>query len=602
MSHIHILPEHLRNKIAAGEVIERPASVVKELVENAIDAEASRIKIEIEDGGKKNIIITDNGKGMSKEDATLSIIRHATSKLSSAEDLFDINTLGFRGEALASIASVSHFTLQTKEKNALSGTSFTISGGSDPLISEIGGSEGTKITINDLFYCIPVRKKFLKKDTTESRYIARTLEEIALTHPHIGFEYLSNTRKNIDLPHLQSKEDRVRGILGNTFFEQLIPILSKSSDIQIEGFVSPSGQGSSTREKQWIFVNNRCISDRTISAAIRDAYRSLLPHGQHPQFIIFITISPHLVDVNVHPRKSEVRFLRGNEIFTEVKNTIETVLAKDKKITPNWTLRSPTPSQSQTQSALSFTKQILQPMSQQSFPPSSLPKQSSHHFPISPSFDSQNNTPSLVSFSSDTSNNTNKNKEKGYRIIGQLRESFLLLETEKSLIIIDQHALHERIRYNEFMQQLESSDTDTQKLLLPEMIEISPQEQLLLEEHEELFLSLGFEWSFFGTNTLQVSAVPVGTQTEDISTLFHDILGEISSEGNSDTRLHAAKEKALTYLSCRGAVKFGDPLHTEEIAHLLDQWHQTGKGGTCPHGRPVSWEIPFTEIEKQVNR
>ncbi|MBI5414559.1 DNA mismatch repair endonuclease MutL [Candidatus Peregrinibacteria bacterium] len=585
MGKIHILPESLRNQIAAGEVVERPASIVKELVENAIDAGATEINIEIDGGGIEKIGVRDNGVGMDEADALMALKRSATSKISTSDDLFSLSTFGFRGEALASMTSVSHLELTTKQK----GTPYAvrIHGEHSGEIQHIGAPDGTEILVTDLFAAVPARRKFLKSESTENSHIVLVVENFALAHPHISFRLEMGKKVFLDASLSDSSLSRVQNIFGKEFAENLFPLHFLGETLNISGFVSHPHVHRKNRKSQRIFVNGRPVSDRIIFAAISEAYKSLVPHGMHPDVILFLKIAPDLVDVNVHPRKSEVKFLKEREVFSAVKGAIE--------------------------SALNSRKEESESNERTSFFPSHSPLSQSQNFSGKKTFSSQNfQKPSsqkiqaAMAFSKSflQEKRSDEDHHLGERkIIGQIRNSFVLLEEDEGIIIVDQHAAHERVRYEKLMKDLRGKTPQSQKLLVPQILELSPQEKSVLEEYEEVFENLGFEIQDFSEKEAALFSVPVGTEKvdfrENLKNLLHDLEGYEPEMGKAVT---SPAQRIATFAACRGAVKFGDPLTLPEMEKLIQSLDDCEAFYSCAHGRPIAMKIPFAEIERECGR
>lgn len=597
MSHIHILSENLRNQIAAGEVVERPASVIKELVENSIDAGATSIKIDLENAGIKHIKIRDNGSGMSPEDAKLSVQRYATSKIKTKNDLFHISSYGFRGEALSSIASVSYFILETKTKEAQVGTKIEIQAGYNQTEDACAMTTGTNIEIHDLFQNIPARKKFLKTERTEFRYCLEIIENIALCFPKINFELIHN-KKTIATYLADTSEKRIQQIIGSDVFSRCIPFSSDFPGVTFRGFVTKPGESFSSRRTQKIFVNNRCVQDRTIQGAIKEGYHSLVEKGSFPAYCLFIDIDPDLVDVNVHPRKTEVRFLRPQELFSFLSRGLQQCfLQKHQDIQmPETTTQIrqehpretysqnnfssyttpkafvPTNSRDTINNAMNFTKNILQPTQ----------NQTEHHQELN-----------LHESIADPLH--------GYKIVGQTLKKFIILEKNNTVTFLDQHAVHERARYDTLMQNYKNKTKLSQHLLISEIFECSTQEKLSIEECQKTLQDFGFELEDFGNNTIKINAIPQDISLENIKDTILETCQELSLSGQSRKPEQAA-EIALTFLSCRGAIKFGDQLSPTELESVVTLWLKHAKGITCPHGRPLGFEMPSKELEKKVGR
>ena len=601
MSQIQILSETLRNQIAAGEVVERPSSVVKELVENALDADAKNIEITLEESGVKKIQVRDDGKGMTKQDAVLSVKRHATSKISKKDDLFNIGTLGFRGEALASIASISLFRVETKQADALAGTKVEVHAGHELDPQECACNTGTCVTVEDLFDNVPARKKFLKAEKTELKHCVEIVEDIAFCNPEVSF-VLTHNGKEILKVFAQNAEERVKAMVSPVTANSLIPVEFDGPTVSVRGFVSQPGEIFKTRNYQRVFVNGRSIKDSTVQAAVADAYRSFLERGAYPAFYLFLDVPADLVDVNVHPRKSEVKFLRGSDVFSAVRNALLQGFEKKHK-----------EFQGVGQAPVSGLKESARPS-------------------IYPSSSYGSTKPASSSFSSPNYSKPTKSEVKGaleftetllapkkaldlgfeqqvdeyddlggYRIVGQSAKKFLILEKDDRVIFLDQHAVHERARYDEFMRAYKEKKPESQKLLIPEVVQLSVKEFLSVQEHLEFLERVGFELEEFGNNTFQILAIPVQIPNDNLKEVVVKVCEELGESGVS-REIDGEAEKALTYLSCRGSIMFGDELSLPEMKAIVKDWLKYAKGLTCPHGRPLGFEMTVKEMEKKVGR
>lgn len=582
MSEIHILPEHLINQIAAGEVVERPASVVKELVENSVDAEADRIVIEVIEGGENLIKITDNGRGMDSEDAGLALERHATSKISTNDDLFNIRTLGFRGEAIASIASVSKFTLRTKQKGSVEGTQIVAEGGNKKSSGAAGCPDGTEITIEDLFYNTPARKKYLKNPATEYRHILNVVTGIALSHPHISFKLIRDGNIVFDLPKTDDDKVRISSLLGKQTASSLIPIFYGHSQIQMSGYVGSPSIARSNRNNQYLFVNNREVKSHVLAFAVKQSFYSLLPKEKYPVFILKIVIEPELVDVNVHPRKQEVRFRNEKEIFQAVTSSVAHALEKY-VLTPELKIersqqalikeqvaapvRQPV-LQHSVNEAMDFTEQIVQRAPQ----------------------------PAVT-------NDEPQEREDDEEIIPlvQLHNSYIVCSQGESLVLIDQHAAHERIRYTEILEDFANKKKSSQPLLMPLQIELSHSEAAILKENSELLDELGFDIEEFGGTTFSVYCVPSYMVSHNIEKVIRGLIDDFADNARKGD-FEKRKERSLIYMACRSAVKFGDPLSREEQVKLVNRLQEIDLPYTCPHGRPTMLKMTMEELGRKFGR
>lgn len=631
MGLIKQLPEHLINQIAAGEVVERPASVVKELVENALDAGATKIILEVNGGGDSFLRITDDGSGMDEADAVLAFERHATSKIATTDDLFNIHTLGFRGEAIASIASVSYITLQTKKKGALEGTLVMAEGGKITKIQPVGVPEGTQIEIQNLFYNTPARKKYLKNDSTEYQHIVDVITGIALTFPQVSFRVVHDNKLVYDLPAVEDEFTRIRTLFGKNITDELVPVYYGHSQIQLRGFIGKPSIARSNRNYQYLFINHREVTSHVLGYAVKQSYSSLLAKEKHPVFFLYFDVHPELVDVNVHPRKLEVRFRDEREIFSATtqscKKALEThVLAPnithdvpvnyyaERKAQP-LTLHDSAHDSADIQPTLLFHDETpvaaAVPVEAAATAEAALAAESSlpaatgsitNESPASPVAGSVMKQPSSVS---DEKTATFQSFQKRGQMapmiaLAQLNNSYILCSQGSSLVIIDQHAAHERIRFTEIFQEFAAKKISTQVLLTPLQVELSPKEIGIFEASKDFFFRLGFEVEPFGGKTFSIHAVPSHLAQKDLHKAFIGLLDEFAS-GKNDP-LEEQTTRALTYLACRSAVKFGDPLGHEEQVSLVERLMKLDQPYTCPHGRPSMITMSADELKKRFGR
>lgn len=554
MQKIFPLSSDVIAKIAAGEVIERPAYAVKEIIENAIDAKAESITIHIADSGLKKIVVIDNGEGMSTEDIKECFKPHTTSKLTEEEQLHAVRTMGFRGEALSSIASISTMTIKSKTAEEVAGTQVTVQNGAIKNISPVGMPVGTSVTIDNLFYPVPARKKFLKSKRTEFRHILDVVSHTALAHPEIRFVLTHNNKTIFDLPKTKENTDRIQKFIGPSVFEHLIPITYTDQYVGFTGFLAKPQVVTKTANKQFLFVNQRKITDKLISQSVKEAYGNLLEATASPIFILFLTIPPEVVDVNVHPRKEQVRFLNKETLFATIKKAVSENLTKNNLTFLNldWKTRD-----GQTKSyAGKLLKQLVL---------------------------------------SDAALLTTREK---HAEIQQIHNLYLLTPTKQGLLIIDQHAAHERILYQEFLKAFEKEKQKTEvfKLPKPETIDLSMTEQEALEEQKKELKKIGFSF-----NSNKLTTVPKLFKDWDYQNLITEMIEDILEEKNI-ADIGTQSNKMLAYLACRSAVKAGDPLTKDQIKRLLEQLEKTENNATCPHGRPVRVAVNLQDLNRMFKR
>lgn len=589
MGIIKILPENLINQIAAGEVVERPASVIKELIENSIDAGSDEIIMEIKNSGKNFIKIKDNGHGMSRDDCELALQRHATSKIFNENDLWKISTMGFRGEALASIASVSKMVLKSRRKEDLSGTEIGCEGCEIRFIKEIGMSTGTQIEVYNLFFNTPARQKYLKKDSTEFGHIVGTFNMIALAHPGIAFKLIDDGRVVSELSKSTDLISRIADIFGKPTADAMLPVFYGGSSFQIDGFVGKPLLSRSTSQHQYFFVNGRGIQHHLLANMIKSAFHSMLMENKKPVFIINIKIDPALIDVNVHPRKIEIRFEDQETLIKTMYGCVKTALEKNNLIPKGFSeakrYMSGLPSTSESQFADERRFGSSKPQNDSKVVPGQL-------FSISTamnfSFDGRDKQ-SLNAFQAST------------RSITQIANSYIVAENEEGLILIDQHAAHERVRFEQLMSQFENQEKSVQPLLVTQQLELSKEELALISENKEIFENLGFEIEPFGGNTFMVQAVPAFLSKEDIDATIKGVLDDLINKKNP-SKLQGKTEEIITYMSCRSAIKFGQKLSLDEMQALIMQMEKLKRPYTCPHGRPTMVSLTLDELNKMFGR
>lgn len=613
MTQIKVLPETLSNKIAAGEVVERPASVVKELLENSLDAGATRILIDIEKGGHSLIQIIDNGSGMSADDALLSVERHATSKIRTDDDLFSISTLGFRGEALASISSVSHFILTTRDAASDSATQIDMKGGKITSVKSVPASVGTAIIVKDLFYNVPARRKFLKAVSTEMAHITDTLQSLALAHPTVFFRLTHNGRE-IKTWSATSKKaaDRVLEVLGSAVQDRLYEFHAHKESIKVSGWLVSSRYPKPSGKSIYIFVNGRYIRDRSILSAIMQGYQGRLMKGEFPQVILFLEVPPHEVDVNVHPTKQEVRFANQRDVYTIVHEVISQTLQQREaplwgnapvssmdtsdvdRSTPIFGLRENTPRISETPAF--SPRKPLSPSASVSYGSSIKPP--SPIAPTAPSF----TKPSYTTEATDQSTLWKAPRFASLEIIGQFHNTYILCETPDSrLILIDQHAAHERITFERLKKMRQEQTIEVQRLLMPETLDLRFAQADMLERNVSVFKEIGFDIEAFGGTTFLVKEIPSLLAGKEIA----PVLVELLEKTDVDMQPQAIADKMDHYLhtiACHASIRAHQKLRTDEIKKLLEEMDEYDLSGNCPHGRPTWIEHTVADIEKAFRR
>ena len=586
---INRLPPDLANQIAAGEVVERPASVVKELVENAIDAGARRLAIHTELGGKKQIRVDDDGEGMTPEDARLAIERHATSKLRRAEDLAAIVTLGFRGEALPSIASVSHFVLRTRARGQESGTEIRVNGGAVASVVEAGVPEGTSVEVDDLFYNLPARRKFLKSDSAESAQVSRVVTQLALAYPEIGFVLTSAGRKVLECPPALSQRDRLYQLYGER--NDLVELHKDAAGMKLSGFVAALAEQGPTRGPQNIFINRRIVKDRTIAHAIIDSYSQASIKERSPEVHLFIEMAPDALDVNVHPTKAEVRFREQSLVHEVVRRAFMDTLGRSGA--PQLQLRPEHASQPVFAPALPgvLAGGVYPNRWHPSTPGDITWSPSSGQTATDPSGDAQ----------AIAAQATAVPDIKPMIPLGQFRDTFIIAVDDEGLAIIDQHVAHERVLFERVMERLTAGRLESQRLLVPMLLDIAaPARQALVARRTELE-RFGFEIEEFGGATLSVTAAPALLSAEDSAAALRALADDL--EGlDRGAQVQDALQRIAATTVCHAAVKANDRLTYEKMAHILSELRATAYSTVCPHGRPVMLRLTRREIEKNFDR
>jgi DNA mismatch repair protein MutL len=665
MGRIHVLSEQVANKIAAGEVVERPASVVKELLENALDAGATRIKISVEAGGKKLIQITDNGCGMVRDDAMLAFERHATSKIKDAEDLLSVATLGFRGEALPSIASVSRLRLETcamESGAAAPGTIIEINGGKMARVEEAGLPGGTSITVRDLFFNTPARKKFLKAESTELSHIASLVTHYALAHPEKHFELHSATNAMLVAPPVAGYSERVYQVFGKETLDQLIAVAAvqalehvglpqpppwrrkeeENGDLQesaepgqmrLHGFVSKPEIQKLNRNSIYVFVNGRLIRDRLVQHGLTEAYRNIIPPSVYPVVLLFLELPAGEVDVNVHPSKTEVRFRQSTVLHDFVRDTVRAALMKAR----------PAPQFTTEIHAHATASSGLTPGAREWEPPSDVLAESGARTfyepaggagfalqaPAAPPVSTRFQFEGGIAVDANAAISVARGLESRFveaipdngcvpeievheeeptlaalstlRPLGQIRNSFILAVNEDGLWIIDQHVAHERVLFERVLKQRAAQKVESQRLLMPIVLELSPAQQAVFAEIADELQHNGFEAEPFGARSVAVKVAPAGVDAAAVEKMLHELLDQISREEQS-LNLEKIRGRIAASIACHAAIKVNMPLELNKMEWLLSELAKTDHPMSCPHGRPVVLRYSVKDIQKAFKR
>ncbi len=612
MGKIRILPDNLVSKIAAGEIVERPASVVKELVENSLDAGATAIKIELESGGKRLIRVSDDGQGMSRDEALLSLERHATSKIKDLDDLFSVSSFGFRGEAVPSIASVSRFTMTTKPEAEVIGTEVRIQGGVIKKVEETGAPGGTTIEVKNLFFNTPARHKFMKRTETELSNVLAVTERLALSSPGTSFELTHDGRVLLNLRRRDKTSDRVAEIFPKC---TLFNVNAASNGIKIKGFMSSPLDTRSNTQKLFTFVNGRGVKDRFLTRILIDAYGKMLEKGKFPQGALYVEIPFGDVDVNVHPTKSEVRFQNTRLVGDLIKSAIEQMLKsapwlKDYRVKEDNLARKEF-------SGREFRPHYSSHNARSPVYKNDQSTDSAYADSLSGkgqigSQDIVDRTPDTLQVQVDIGHEKINDEavelfgEQGFysslKIIGQLGDLYIVCAYGEGMILIDQHAAHERINYEKIKNAyLDSSPVQVQELLVPEVIELSPYEANLIEKHREELLALGLRVEDFGVNSIVLRSAPALIKSTDYSELLKDILAEIA-EGGGEKSLSERIERVISTMACHASIRASFELNYDKMKSLLIELDGSEFPHSCPHGRPVAQKLTYQEIERMFKR
>jgi DNA mismatch repair protein MutL len=598
MSRIRLLPEILASQVAAGEVIERPASVVKELVENSIDAGARKIEVSVRRGGISVIRVVDDGCGMDRDDALLSLERHATSKIRTSADLAAIATLGFRGEALPSIASVSRFRLTTREPEAVAGTEIIVAGGRVETVRDGGEAPGTQIEVRSIFYNLPARRKFLRSENTESRNIEHQLHLQATGHHEIGFVFVRDERVVFQLPAAATLLDRIRDLHGKDLVERLLEVEEPAAraQIRIRGLIGQAGVSRQTRAQQLVFVNGRAIESPVLTAALREGYHTALMKGQFAVTFLFLDLDPAAVDVNVHPAKREVRFRDPNSVREAVVAAVRRTLESGRGDWQQQFQRPVAPAIPPGPQAMPAPADEQRQFAAPEISPLAVSRSASEGpapMPGPPVFTESGFTraePVEVS-----------NSSRQFQIIGVLNKLYVLMENQDGLVLVDQHAAHERILFEELRRRMEEQGVPSQRLLLAQTFELAPRDAEWVERNVPTLQKMGIGIEAFGQNAFKIDSLPTFLDVADPVTFMRKVIDGLKSASNGSSAMRLGEEM-IAKTVCRHAVKANDPLRFLEVEKLITDLLECELPYCCPHGRPTMIQISHAELEKKFGR
>lgn len=605
MSKVTILPENLCNMIAAGEVVERPASVIKELLENALDAGASEILIEVESGGKKLMRVTDDGEGMARDDAFLCLERHATSKIRTAQDLAAISTLGFRGEALPAIASVSRLTLRTCGNDQGEGLEIYLEGGTVRKSQDLGLPRGTCVEVRNLFFNTPARRKFLRRDETELGHIADVVTRQALAHPQVRFRLEHNGRQLFEVRRNSSLPERIGAFLGRPLIKDLVAVQAACADVKLHGFVCPPLINRSSSSAVYTFINGRYVRDRVVQHAILEGYRHLLMKGRYPVAVLFLDIDPSQVDVNVHPTKHEVRFRDQGAVHDFIADAVRQVLKASPGLRQEISAQTeplrekppheyPSQASSKSHPAYMATQRIQEALLNYASKPQRPEIALSGPVLQESAAPPRDSLPSQASGQPDGFFST-------LRYLGQYRSSFLLCQDADDLVLVDQHAAHERIRFETLRKNYQNGTPASQALLFPQIIEFDFKGAALLTEHLPIIQRLGFDIEPFGGKAFAVKSVPTLLVNAEVERLLRDLVADLESVGQSGAA-DDVLDDVLMRLACHEVIRANQALNPVEVQALFRALDQVDFQAHCPHGRPVLVRLTLRDIERLFRR
>jgi len=632
MSKIKVLPDSLANKIAAGEVVERPSSVVKELLENALDAGARSINIEVEAGGKRLIRVVDDGEGMTRDDAIVAFERHATSKLRTAEDLEAITTLGFRGEALPSIASVSRLFLRTKTASDREGSEVEFSGGKLVAVRDIAWPGGAEVEVRALFFNTPARRKFLKSDATESFHIANLVQHYALANPQLSFLLVGNGRDVIRVSAARSLKERAYQVLGGVLLDKLVEVSAETDGLKVLGFVSNPQEQRSSRDAQYLFVNRRFVRDQLVGRALSEAYRSMMPSGTYPAAVLFIEASPTEVDVNVHPAKTEVRFLHEGAVLAFVRDAVAEALRSTQPITlapgvararaeesphsderRSWAAETTNGGRAKEEprsgggayvdargapeanvAAVGSRELIEQANVKYAERP-----EAPGDVVADPRWATDSMSPNIEAAPPEST--TLPGFGHGIKPLGQIRDSYIVATDEEGLLLVDQHVAHERVLFEQFRDARLARAAGLQPLLIPATIELSPSEAEAFSVVEGELENIGVETMRLSGRTIAIKTAPAGLGPDDVLAVVREVLTVVERERRTPT-LERIRDGIAAELACKAAIKVNMPLTEEKMQWLIDELMKTQNPMTCPHGRPIMMRMGLRDIERGFKR
>ena len=613
MSKIRILPDALASQVAAGEVVERPAAVVRELVENSLDAGATQIEVHAQRGGAALLRIVDDGGGMDREDAMLCLERHATSKIRTKEDLGAICTFGFRGEALPSIASVSRFRLATRQRDSLVGTEIEVNGGKLMAVRDHGGAPGTTVEARSLFFNVPARRKFLRTENTEFAHVEQQLRLHAIANPQVAFTLTHNGELVLHLPATRDLLERIRGLVGADLASNLLRVDEQTlHGVTVSGYIGGPGMSRSNRQMQITYLNGRPVESASISYGLREGYHTALMRGQHPVTFLFIQMDPHAFDVNVHPAKKEVRFHDGHGVREAVARCVAGTLESAARLPTGHVPaplsrtvlvpeRKPTPPEASQSSLDMAVEKSAAPLRQALVTPLPSPVEVS---PSSASISTISAPPAprirdLESAVPPAAEKCEAPPE--FRIIGVLQKLYVLMESKEGLALMDQHAAHERVNFEKFRRVLEEGGVPCQRLLMPITLQTTPRDADILTQNQQTLCRLGIEIEPFGPHVFKVEAVPAFLKTDDPSAWLDQVIEELRTLSAKSSSLRLS-EDAIATTACRASVKSNDVLSIPEIQALLEDLFACQMPYCCPHGRPTLVQISTAELERKFGR